>query len=122
MLDRYIFASILFLILDILYLNLNERIFQNQIITVQRVILQPNYLAIIATYILLCFTISYFIIRPHKDIREAFLLGLCIYGVFELTNMSIFKKWELKTVIMDTLWGGIVFALTTQGTYMYFSR
>jgi len=122
MLNRYIFASILFLILDIVFLNLNERMFQNQIIAVQRVILQPNYLAIIATYLLLCFTLSYFIIRPHKDISEAFLLGLCVYGVFELTNKSIFKKWELKTVMMDTLWGGIVFALTTQGTYMYFSR
>lgn len=122
MLERYIFASILFLILDIIYLKLNERMFHNQVIDVQRVIIQPNYSAMIMTYLLLFFTISYFIIRPHREIGEAFLLGFLVNGIFEFTNMSIFKKWELKTAIIDTLWGGILFALVTKGTYMYFSR
>ena len=27
--------------------------------------------------------------------------------------MSLFTKWSWLTVIMDTLWGGILFALTT---------
>lgn len=122
MLERYIFASILFFILDISYLKLNERMLHNQVINVQRVIIQPNYYAVIMTYLLLFFTISYFIIRPHREIGEAFLLGFLVNGIFEFTNMSIFKKWELKTAIMDTLWGGILFALVTKGTYMYFSR
>ena len=122
MIERYIFASILFLILDMIYIKVNERMLHNQIINVQRVVLQPNYPAIIITYFLLCFTICYFIIRPHRDMNEAFLLGALIYGIFEFTNLSIFKKWEWMTAIMDTLWGGILFALTVQGTYLYFSR
>ena len=122
MIERYIFTSILFLVLDSIFLKMNERMFQNQIINVQRVILQPNYGAIIMSYILLCFTINYFIIRPHRDISEAFILGFLINGIFEFTTMSIFKKWELMCALIDTLWGGILFALTTQGTYLYFSR
>jgi NhaP-type Na+/H+ or K+/H+ antiporter len=122
MLGRYVFASVIFFVLDLLYLNYNERLFKNQIISVQRVILQPNYPAIFITYILLAFILCYFIIRPHIEIEEAFLLGFLVNGIFEFTNMSIFKKWELKTAIMDTVWGGSVFALATQATYMYFSK
>jgi uncharacterized membrane protein len=122
MIERYVFASIVFLLLDITYLKLNERLFNDQIINVQRVILQPNYYAILISYLFLFFIICYFIIRTHRDISEAFLLGFLINGVFEFTNMSIFKKWELKTAIMDTFWGGISFALTTQITYLYFSK
>jgi uncharacterized membrane protein len=57
--------------------------------------------------------ITYPIIKPNKSIIEAFLLGLVIYGVYETTNYALLEKWSLKTVIIDTLWGGILFALTT---------
>lgn len=122
MMGRYIFASILLLLLDMIFLKWNERLFHNQVITVQRVILQPNYNAIMITYLLLIFTLCYFIIRSHRNVGEAFLLGFLVYGIFEFTNMSIFKKWELKTAVIDSLWGGTLFALVTQGTYFYFSR
>lgn len=122
MIGRYIFASILLLLLDMIFLKWNERMFHNQVITVQRVILQPNYNAIMMTYLLLIFTLCYFIIRTHRTVGEAFLLGFLIYGIFEFTNMSIFKKWELKTAVIDSLWGGTLFALVAQGTYFYFSR
>ena len=56
---------------------------------------------------------SYFIIIPKKSHIDAFVLGLVIYGVYEGTNYAILKKWPLKIVIMDTLWGGILFALTS---------
>jgi uncharacterized membrane protein len=29
----------------------------------------------------------------------------------------LLKKWELSIAIMDTLWGGILFTLTTYFTY-----
>ena len=64
------------------------------------------------------FGINYFIIKPKRSISDAFLLGLVIYGTYETTNWAIFTKWSVKTVIIDTLWGGILFALTTHLTYM----
>ena len=39
--------------------------------------------------------------------------GPLIYGVFETTNAAIFKDWDLKSIIIDTTWGGILYALTT---------
>lgn len=122
MYERYVFACVLLLILDFAFLYMNQVNFQNQIINVQRVILQPNYLGFIMSYVCIFGLLCYFIIRPHRPVHEAFLLGLLVYGLFEFTNKAIFKKWEYMTVAMDTLWGGILFALTTWGTYTYYSR
>jgi uncharacterized membrane protein len=71
-----------------------------------------NFLGAIICYIFLIFGINYFIIKPKRSIQDAFLLGLVIYGVFETTNITLFSKWSWLTVIIDTLWGGILFALT----------
>ena len=42
---------------------------------------------------------------------------MVIYAVFELTNLALFKNWFMLSVIIDTLWGGILFALTTAIVY-----
>ena len=36
--------------------------------------------------------------------------------VFETTNLAIFKKWDPIIGFIDTIWGGILFLLTT---YVY---
>jgi uncharacterized membrane protein len=65
------------------------------------------------TYVFLIFILEYFIISKKENYKTAFLLGLSVYAVYELTNYSLFKNWTILTVIIDTLWGGILFGLTT---------
>ena len=104
---------ILIVIIDSIYLNLIKNYFSNQIISVQGSPIKLNISATILSYIFLIVGINYFIIKPNRSIQDAFLLGLIIYGVFETTNMALFAKWSWLTVIIDTLWGGILFGLTT---------
>ena len=54
-----------------------------------------------------------FIIKDKKPIYDAFLLGFSIYAVYETTTAAIFKDWNSWLVIMDSLWGGILFSLIT---------
>jgi uncharacterized membrane protein len=61
--------------------------------------------------------LNYFIIQRNRSIPEAFFVGLVIYGVYDSTNYATLKKWEPSVAIMDTLWGGSLFALTTAITY-----
>lgn len=75
--------------------------------------MQVNYLGAALCYVFLIVGINYFIIKPNRSVTDAFLLGLVIYGVYETTNYALFKNWSIITVIIDTLWGGILFALTT---------
>ena len=105
-------AFVLFLI-DFIYLNIIKNFFTNQIKLIQGSSIKMNYLAAIICYIFLIFGINYFIIKPNRSVQDAFLLGIVIYGVFETTNMALFSKWSWLTVLIDTLWGGILFALTT---------
>jgi uncharacterized membrane protein len=110
---KFLVSAITFVFIDSVYLNLISNYFTNQIKAVQGSPIKMNFLATLLCYIFLIFGINYFIIKPNRTIQDAFLLGLVIYGVFETTNKALLSKWSWLTVIIDTLWGGILFALTT---------
>jgi uncharacterized membrane protein len=103
--------------LDAIYLNAFRGFYNHQILLVQGVDVNFKILPAILTYVSLVFVLYYFIIREKKSVKDAFLLGVVIYSVFELTNMTIFNKWKMSSVILDTLWGGTLFAITTWATY-----
>lgn len=106
-------SAIVFISLDFVYLNLTKNYFMNQIKNVQGSALKVNYFGMVLCYIFLIVGINYFIIKPHKSVSDAFLLGLVIYGVYETTNYALFSNWSIFTVFIDTLWGGVLFASTT---------
>jgi len=106
-------SAILFIFIDSVYLQLIRSYFEKQIQDVQGSAIKVNFLGVALCYIFLIIGINYFIIKSRKSVTDAFLLGIVIYGVYETTNYALFKKWSLLTVFIDTLWGGILFALTT---------
>uniref|UniRef100_A0A6C0JK02 DUF2177 family protein n=1 Tax=viral metagenome TaxID=1070528 RepID=A0A6C0JK02_9ZZZZ len=109
----FLISAILFVVIDFVYLNLIKKYFENQVKIVQGSQLQVNLLGVILCYIFLIFGLNYFIIKPKRSPYDAFLLGILIYGVFETTNYALFKNWSILTVILDTLWGGTLFAVVT---------
>lgn len=113
MFKELLLVGTLLLVLDGLFIRLNLQMFKEQVAVVQRVALQPNYLGAIMCYILMIGGLYYFILREKKSPMDAFFLGFIIYGIFESTNLTLFKKWELKTLAIDTVWGGILMATTT---------
>jgi uncharacterized membrane protein len=106
-------SAIIFLSLDFVYLNVMKGYFENLVKTIQGTPLKINYLSAAICYIFLITGLNYFIIKPRKSVNEAFLLGIVIYGVYETTNYALFSNWTLLSVIIDTLWGGLLFASTT---------
>ncbi len=110
-------TAIIFVILDGFYLNLIKGFFNKQIKTVQGSDIQINIAATGLVYIVLIYGLNYFIIRENKSVQEAALLGFFTYAVYELTNLALFKNWSILTVIIDTLWGAVLFGLTTAIVY-----
>jgi len=106
-------SAIIFISIDFVYLNVMKGYFDNQIKSIQGSPIKMNYLGAAICYILLIVGINYFIIKPRKSVSDAFLLGIIIYGVYETTNYALLKDWSFLTVIIDTLWGGLLFASTT---------
>ena len=111
--SKYIASSIILVLVDYIYLSIIKDFFGKQIIKVQGSPMKVNLIGVILCYLILVLGINYFIIYQNKSILDAFLLGLLIYGVYETTNYALFSNWSVSTVIIDTLWGGILFALTT---------
>lgn len=109
----FIMTVVVIIIIDYIYLTMIKGYFKQQIKQVQMTHLEVNILGALLCYLFLAIGIYYFIIKPQKTISEAFLLGIIIYGVYESTNYALFKKWSILTVIIDTLWGGFLFAIST---------
>jgi uncharacterized membrane protein len=53
------------------------------------------------------------IVALQPSVFEAFMLGIGVYGVYEFTNYATITNWTREMVLVDTLWGGVVFAAAT---------
>lgn len=119
MLKIFIILVIL-LCLDFVYMFVFKNLFIDSIRKIQNGRdIQINYVAVLITYLILSTALYYFIINPKKSIKDAFLFGICIYGIYEFTNLSILKDWNMKVVLIDTLWGGTLMFLTTLIYYRF---
>ena len=116
--NSFIVSSILLVLIDLIYLYfIGKPVFDKTVAAIQSSSLVVNIAPAIFTYILMVILLNYFIISVNKSAFDAFILGFCTYGIFDFTNMAIFKKYNLKTAISDTLWGAILFFSVTTITY-----
>ena len=115
--ETVVLPGVILLVIDGVFLFLNKDMFELQVAEVQRVVLEIKYLGVALCYALLIFALYYFIIKDRRSVADAMILGFVIYGVYETTTYALLKKWKLKTMMTDTLWGGILFGLTTMITY-----
>jgi uncharacterized membrane protein len=113
-----IVSSLLLVLIDSIYLfNIGKPVFGKTVKSIQGSEMVLNVQAAVFTYVLMAILINYFIISQKKSVLDAFILGFCVYGIFDFTNLAIFKNYTLKAAIIDTLWGGILFAVVTSLTY-----
>jgi uncharacterized membrane protein len=105
--------GIVILLLDFLYINLIYNKFNNLVTDIQGSPIKLNIYSAILCYSCIIFMLYYFIINQKKSVTDAFILGVCTYGIYEFTNMSIFNKWDINIALTDTVWGGLLYGLTT---------
>jgi uncharacterized membrane protein len=116
--NSFIVSSILLVLVDSVYLYfIGKPVFEKTVAAIQNSSLVVNIAPAVFTYILMAILLNYFIISVNKSAFDAFILGFCTYGIFDFTNMAIFKKYNLRTAITDTLWGAILFFSVTTITY-----
>lgn len=116
--QQLFFILLLILLLDFVYISFFRNDFVNLFKNVQKSPLKINKFGFVITYMLLTFTVYYFGFVKQFTSKDMFILGVCVYGVYEFTNLTTFKNWEMKMTLLDTLWGGILFCLTHTITRM----
>lgn len=117
LLTNLIITGIVLLLLDSIYLTTFGGFFNNLVQSIQGKKIKFKFTGAILCYLLIIYGLNYFIIDKRKSIKDAFILGIFVYGVYETTSYTILDKWNMKAVTLDTLWGGILFALTTKIVY-----
>ena len=115
---RYFIPGMVMILIDIFYLTtFGKNIFVPMLEKIQREKVIFKLWPTILCYILLVFSLDYFIISQKRPLVDAFILGVCIYGVYETVNLATLKKWRSDAALIDTIWGGTLMTLTTYLTY-----
>jgi uncharacterized membrane protein len=129
--------AIIILALDAVFLYSIRDLFSRQIMLVQGSALKVNIPSAALCYVLIVLGLYYFVLRhmivpnassaaasiQNMRLRDgmiaAFFLGIFVYGVYETTTLALLRNWSPVTAIIDTTWGGTLFALSAYIFHKY---
>lgn len=107
------------LILDSVWLKtMTPIIYRDTITLVQKQKLKVRLYSAVIVYLLLGFGIHYFVLNNPEDTINSIamkgaIFGFLSYGIFNGTNHAIFNNWDIRTSIIDTLWGTLLCCVTS---------
>jgi len=123
-LKLYILTIPVFFLIDMLWLGVIARSFYQSNL---KAFLSPdvNWTAAIVFYLMYIVGILFFATIPGlqaQSAQKALLLGAAFgfftYATYDLTNMATLKDWPLKIVIVDVLWGTLLWTLVAGASYL----
>lgn len=131
MIRELIIVALLLTVIDLVFIKyVLIHPFGRMIQSIQLSEFKPNTMYVFIPYVLMIFSILFFSlpnVRKENLFKDSLvyggLLGLVIFGVYEFTNMSVFKNYNLHVAIFDTLWGVTLFTIVTflsKKTLLYF--
>tara|TARA_Y100000590_G_C15495938_1_gene929646 strand:+ start:303 stop:698 length:396 start_codon:yes stop_codon:yes gene_type:complete len=95
------------IILDALWFYFNKNLYSSVVTK------KFNLLPALAVWIILCSALA---VQLPNSLKEAavygILVGFVVYGIYNLTNMTI-MNWPLRITIIDTLWGMTACGITS---------
>lgn len=68
--------------------------------------LEIRYLPAVLTYLFLAY-----MLLETRSYKQAFMYGVCIFGIYDFTTLTLMKGYDWKFAVADTLWGGVLFVL-----------
>jgi uncharacterized membrane protein len=127
----YIIITLFTLFIDFIWLFLNYNNYNRLVNKVQGSSISINFIGAILSYLTVIIGLFFFSIpmiqyklKENKN-QSLFLLcliyggglGLIMYGIFNTTNIGIFKNYEPFVATIDTLWGTFLFTISS---YIFF--
>ena len=125
MLYPFIYATITMLLMDAVWLTLNFKSHSILFESVQKSPIEMRIFPTLLVYILIPAATTYFAIQPSKTLQESVkkgaLIGLSMYGLYDLTNLATLKGWTYEMLLKDTTWGTVLCAVGA-GSGFYFGK
>jgi uncharacterized membrane protein len=97
-----------FIAFDLLFFWVNQSFLDRTIRAVQGKPIQLRYAGAV-----LCYAALTALLYTHLNLTslQTFTLGASVYAVYEGTNYAILANWPASMVVLDTLWGGLLFLI-----------
>lgn len=116
-------AGTVFIALDALWLGMIARsLYKEQLGSLLTT--QPDWLMAFCVYILMILGFIWFVfpqIQMTRSILQAMQygarFGVVVFGVYECTNAAIIAGWPFYLVLIDTLWGGVLYAVASAAIF-----
>jgi len=116
MLRPLLVVAVAMLLMDAIWLtfqyNYNATIIKN----VQKSVMKMRYVPAALVYLIMPIAVTYLAIVPSKTIQESVqkgaLVGLAMYGVYDLTNLATFDNWTTRMALQDMAWGTFLCSVT----------
>ena len=122
-----ILASLIFLVIDIIWLSFATKSFYRPLIG-NLLTDKPVMWAAALFYLIYVFGIALVVIQPCmnsdsilKTVYTGFIFGLVAYGTYNLTNMAVLKGWSPTVTFVDMFWGGSLTAISAS-TGLYIAK
>ena len=121
----FIFASLIFLVIDIIWLSVTVKsIYKPSLGNLLND--KPVIWAAALFYVIYVIILALLVLRPAliaSSVFQAFwtgaLFGIVTYGTYNLTNMATITGWSSKVVFVDMFWGGFLTSVSaTTGIYL----
>ena len=103
---NFLLIILLFIAVDSIWLISGSSLSSRMVQDIQGSPITIRFLPAVIVYVALAYLVSI-----PKTSKEAFLLGLSTYAIYDFTNYAILKKYSLQFALMDTIWGGILMTI-----------
>lgn len=116
-------AGIVFIALDGLWLGVIARSFYKEQLG-SLLTTQPDWIMAACTYAFMLAGFLWFVfpqVQMSRSVLQAMQygarFGVVVFGVYECTNAAIITGWPFYMVIIDTVWGGILYAMASAAIF-----
>jgi uncharacterized membrane protein len=111
---KLFFIFILFIVLDLFYLNFYKNFYEQHMnIQYSNIKIIPAILAWLSIVIAYYYSVQ----EPFENkYLRGIILAVGMYGVYNMTNLAIFNYYSYELALQDSLWG---LSLISIVTYVY---
>lgn len=109
------------LLLDVTWIGINAKMYSDSVKLVQKSEMVLRYHYVVMAYVMVAFATLYVTIpfamskidmkeddiatKLYKSFAYGGGAGFCIYGIYNLTCLSIYQDYDARVAITDTIWG-----------------
>lgn len=118
-----IFLTIFVLVIDFIWLNMNTQMYKKLVLSVQKQEMKVNIIGAFLSYFCVILLLVFYAIPLVRSKSKTPSIQTCIiygggmgflaYAIFNFTNLGIFRNYDIKTALLDTIWGGVLFSIST---------